>query len=192
VTAQSPPRSVFRRAVANGNLLIAEMTAREFGRLTLTGMLDPPSRLLDSQRRRVLRSVAPRQHDSCSRPRAGGVSYWRTVLIGLAALTLLLGAAAASQAGRTPNGATTRLPTITVTIKALSPTSRLVQIANHDTVQGYLFLIRSTDSPRIVSASRPGGLASSRRAHSSSPLGTPSTAPNADRRLPQATRSTSE
>src|SRR5262249_42631836 len=38
-----------------------------------------------------------------------------------------------------------------------SPTSRLVHIVNHDTVPGYLFLIRSTDSPKIVSARHPAG-----------------------------------
>jgi hypothetical protein len=40
VTAQGHPRTIFRRAVANGNLLIAEMTARELGRLTLADALD--------------------------------------------------------------------------------------------------------------------------------------------------------
>jgi hypothetical protein len=45
------------------------------------------------------------------------------------------------------------LPKIAVTIKVLSPTSRLVHIVNRDTVTGYLFLIRSVDSPKILSAS---------------------------------------
>jgi hypothetical protein len=35
VTAQGHPRSIFKRAIENGNLVVAEMTAREVGRLTL-------------------------------------------------------------------------------------------------------------------------------------------------------------
>ncbi len=35
MTAQGHSRSIFKRAVENGNLLVAEMTARELGRLTL-------------------------------------------------------------------------------------------------------------------------------------------------------------
>jgi hypothetical protein len=40
VRAQGSPRSVFKRAIERGNLLIAEMTARELGRLTLADALD--------------------------------------------------------------------------------------------------------------------------------------------------------
>jgi hypothetical protein len=35
LTAQGHPRTIFKRAVEQGNLLIAEMTACEVGRLTL-------------------------------------------------------------------------------------------------------------------------------------------------------------
>jgi hypothetical protein len=35
VTAQGHPRSIVKRAIENGNLVVAEMTARELGRLTL-------------------------------------------------------------------------------------------------------------------------------------------------------------
>jgi hypothetical protein len=35
LTAQGNARSIFRRAVENGNVLVAEMTARELGRITL-------------------------------------------------------------------------------------------------------------------------------------------------------------
>src|SRR5690348_8814836 len=34
------PRSVFKQAIERGNLLIAEMTAKELGRLTLADALD--------------------------------------------------------------------------------------------------------------------------------------------------------
>jgi hypothetical protein len=35
LTAQGHSRSIFGRAIENGNLLVAEMTARELGRITL-------------------------------------------------------------------------------------------------------------------------------------------------------------
>ena len=35
MTAQGDSRSIFRRAIENGNVLVAEMTARELGRITL-------------------------------------------------------------------------------------------------------------------------------------------------------------
>jgi hypothetical protein len=35
VTAQGHPRAIFKRAVERGNLIVAEATARELGRLTL-------------------------------------------------------------------------------------------------------------------------------------------------------------
>jgi hypothetical protein len=35
LTAQGHARSIFQRAIENGNLLVAEMTARELGRITL-------------------------------------------------------------------------------------------------------------------------------------------------------------
>jgi hypothetical protein len=35
MTAQGHPRSVFRRAIERGNLLVAEMTAREIGSISL-------------------------------------------------------------------------------------------------------------------------------------------------------------
>jgi hypothetical protein len=35
VTAQGHPRAIFKRAIERGNLVIAEATAREIGRLTL-------------------------------------------------------------------------------------------------------------------------------------------------------------
>ena len=47
------------------------------------------------------------------------------------------------------------VPTIAATVKVLSPTARLVHIVNTDNVPGYFFLITSTDSPKIVSASGP-------------------------------------
>jgi hypothetical protein len=35
VTAQGHPRAIFTRAIERGNLVVAEATAREIGRLTL-------------------------------------------------------------------------------------------------------------------------------------------------------------
>ena len=35
MTAQGHPRAIFNRAIENGNVLAAEMTARELGRITL-------------------------------------------------------------------------------------------------------------------------------------------------------------
>jgi hypothetical protein len=35
VTAQGHPRAIFKRAIERGNVVLAEMTARELGRLTL-------------------------------------------------------------------------------------------------------------------------------------------------------------
>jgi hypothetical protein len=35
VTAQGHPRTIFKRAIERGNVLVAEATARELGRLTL-------------------------------------------------------------------------------------------------------------------------------------------------------------
>ena len=35
MTAQGHPRSIFKRAIEGGNLLVAEMTAREIGKVTL-------------------------------------------------------------------------------------------------------------------------------------------------------------
>ena len=40
MTAQGHPRAVFRRAIERGNLLVAEATAREIGRLGLAEALD--------------------------------------------------------------------------------------------------------------------------------------------------------
>jgi hypothetical protein len=40
LTAQGYPRTIFKRAISSGILLIAEMTARELGRLTLADALD--------------------------------------------------------------------------------------------------------------------------------------------------------
>lgn len=40
MTAQGHPRVIFRRAVERGNLLVAETTAREVGRLDLSEALD--------------------------------------------------------------------------------------------------------------------------------------------------------
>lgn len=40
MTAQGHTRSIFRRAIENGNVLVAEMTARELGRITLAEALD--------------------------------------------------------------------------------------------------------------------------------------------------------
>jgi hypothetical protein len=59
--------------------------------------------------------------------------------------------------GRSSAGTSKRLSRIAVTIKALSPTARVVHIVNRDTVAGSFFLIHSTDSPRILSASSPTG-----------------------------------
>jgi len=39
VTAAGHPRAIFKRAI-DGNLLVAEMTARELGRMTLAEALD--------------------------------------------------------------------------------------------------------------------------------------------------------
>jgi hypothetical protein len=35
LTAQGQPRAIFKRAVENGNVLVAEMAARELGRISL-------------------------------------------------------------------------------------------------------------------------------------------------------------
>jgi ATP-dependent DNA ligase len=35
LTAQASPRTIFRRAIEHGNLMLAEVTARELGRMTL-------------------------------------------------------------------------------------------------------------------------------------------------------------
>jgi hypothetical protein len=39
LTAQGHPRAIFKRAIENGNVVIAEMAAREVGRLTLAEAL---------------------------------------------------------------------------------------------------------------------------------------------------------
>jgi hypothetical protein len=39
LTAQGHPRAIFKRAIENGNLVVAEMTARQLGRLTLEDSL---------------------------------------------------------------------------------------------------------------------------------------------------------
>jgi hypothetical protein len=39
VTAQGHPRAIFKRAIEHGNVLAAEMTARELGRITLAESL---------------------------------------------------------------------------------------------------------------------------------------------------------
>jgi hypothetical protein len=39
VTAQGHPRAIFKRAIENGNVMVAEMTARELGRITLAESL---------------------------------------------------------------------------------------------------------------------------------------------------------
>jgi hypothetical protein len=71
----------------------------------------------------------------------------------LIALGLLLAVALPTYAP----AASPRVPEISATVRALSPTSRLVHIVNRGTVPGYLFLIRSVDSPKIVSATGPTG-----------------------------------
>jgi hypothetical protein len=35
LTAQGHPRAIFKRAIENGNVIVAEMTARQLGRITL-------------------------------------------------------------------------------------------------------------------------------------------------------------
>lgn len=40
MTAQGHPRATFKRAIERGNLLVAETTAREIGRITLVEMLE--------------------------------------------------------------------------------------------------------------------------------------------------------
>jgi hypothetical protein len=42
VTAQGHPRAIFARAIERGNLLVAEMSAREVGNLTLEEALRLP------------------------------------------------------------------------------------------------------------------------------------------------------
>jgi hypothetical protein len=39
LTAQGHPRAIFKRAIENGNVVVAEMAAREVGRLTLAEAL---------------------------------------------------------------------------------------------------------------------------------------------------------
>jgi hypothetical protein len=39
VTAQGHPRAIFKRAIERGNVVVAEMAAREVGRLTLSEAL---------------------------------------------------------------------------------------------------------------------------------------------------------
>ena|SRR5947207_1083304 len=76
-----------------------------------------------------------------------------TIVTALTAAVLVIVLASSAQAGRSFASGTSRLPKIAVTIKAPSPTTRLVHIVNLDTVPGYLFLIRSVDRPKILSAS---------------------------------------
>jgi hypothetical protein len=75
------------------------------------------------------------------------------IVTALTAAGLVIALASSAQAGRSSASGTRRLPKIAATIKVLSPKSRLVHIVNLDTVPGYLFLIRSVDSPKILSAS---------------------------------------
>jgi hypothetical protein len=42
MTPQGDPRAIFKRAIENGNLLVAEMTARELGRIRSTRRLRSP------------------------------------------------------------------------------------------------------------------------------------------------------
>jgi hypothetical protein len=39
LTAQGHPRTIFKRAIENSNVTVAEMTARELGRITLAESL---------------------------------------------------------------------------------------------------------------------------------------------------------
>ena len=39
MTAQGHPRAIFKRAIEHGNVTVAQMTARELGRITLTESL---------------------------------------------------------------------------------------------------------------------------------------------------------
>jgi len=56
LTAQGPPRAIFSRAIERGNLIVAEMAARELGNLTPEEAL----RLCSCTRRKRRSSPLPR------------------------------------------------------------------------------------------------------------------------------------
>ena len=58
-TSQGHPRTVFRRALAHGNLLLAEDTAREVGRIDLREALELTALIAKHERRRLPRVGAP-------------------------------------------------------------------------------------------------------------------------------------
>jgi hypothetical protein len=49
VTAQGHPRAIFKRAIENGNVLVAEMAARELGRITLSESLALTARAVQNE-----------------------------------------------------------------------------------------------------------------------------------------------
>jgi hypothetical protein len=66
-----------------------------------------------------------------------------------AAFCLIVGSlsiAAAASAGA---------PKLTATVKALSPTTHLVSIVNHDQIAYRNFIVQTVNKPRIIAASKP-------------------------------------
>jgi hypothetical protein len=58
VTAQGHPRSIFNRAIERGNLLVAEMTAREIGKVSLVESLALTALIAQKDPRRRSRVAA--------------------------------------------------------------------------------------------------------------------------------------
>jgi hypothetical protein len=58
LTAQGHPRTIFQRAIEHGNLLLAEATAREMGRLSLVEALDLTVLIAQKARHRHQRAGA--------------------------------------------------------------------------------------------------------------------------------------
>ena len=73
MTAQGHSRSIFTRAIENGNLLVAEMTAREVGRLTLDESLALTTLIAEREPERSSRFVVRwlrRLHEGLERQRS--------------------------------------------------------------------------------------------------------------------------
>src|SRR5262245_5378862 len=68
LTAQGHPRTIFKRAIERGNLVVAEATAREVGRLTLTEALELTALIgSDARNRTASRPSAPGGSSSISK-----------------------------------------------------------------------------------------------------------------------------
>lgn len=78
----------------------------------------------------------------------------RLLGVGTAILVVLAALPAASASGRSAVGGPA------ATVKTVSPTSRVVLIANRDTKAYNDFIIKATDSPKVTAASKPCAVAS--------------------------------